>query len=651
MKSDLALIKKHYGEKMMHLCATLFPTMLETDGLLFKIISSKFAYSKLLHDDIVKQCKQYDFQNYIGSFLERKKNIVESNSDPFYLMKKAGYTLYECKSEEDVQKFKKYYAPDEELCTFYSNRTEDHLVFFAVRNDADELDRDEFTNPKREDLYGTSVISIQFTKNKCNNLSIKNRYNHSVMKSDATFSNNLDNIIPGLTDSFRKCYNLNIFTNDYDFELDKYCCAQDGKYYKYNYHIKDTYYGANNIIIDIDKITEYEKEKYLIIDYFILDLVNKKIVLLDNLNDAFVNLPKINKIIITRESEGKKIIILMDNNYVNLHINKNNQIISYESNLSCIGDNFLMYNKTLTNFKDDKLVSVGNSFLTINNALTNIYLDNLEEVGDEFIPENIIINDFSFLKLRKVGSTFLRSCSIEKVFLPSLESVGSSFLSCNYLLSELNLPKLKVAGSFFISFNTSLSKLSLPSLEKVNHHFLYRNKKLTHVNLPNLKYIDDYFIYDNISIEKINIPKVLKIGDCFLHHNYRLKNLDIPSVLKIGDSFLERNRLLENINTPNLIYAGSYFLSSNDHLTELNMPKLLIVGKNFLSDSSSLTKISIPNLRECNDYFLSQAQNIDELNLGNNIKKYGSFFLGEYSKDNIYNFDKIEKKLVKRIKI
>ena len=29
---DLKLIKKHYGEKMAHLCRDLFPTLLEEEG-------------------------------------------------------------------------------------------------------------------------------------------------------------------------------------------------------------------------------------------------------------------------------------------------------------------------------------------------------------------------------------------------------------------------------------------------------------------------------------------------------------------------------------------------------------------------------------------------------------------------------------------
>ena len=65
-------------------------------------------------------------------------------------------------------------------------------------------------------------------------MSIKNRYNHTVDNPDATFGNNLDNIIDGLNDSFEKAYNL-VHTGGHEkFELSKYIRATDGKYYKYN---------------------------------------------------------------------------------------------------------------------------------------------------------------------------------------------------------------------------------------------------------------------------------------------------------------------------------------------------------------------------------------------------------------------------------
>ena len=68
-------------------------------------------------------------------------------------------------------------------------------VFFAIKDNCDMLRRENFKNPDRQDEYGVSVISIQFSRGSINHLSIKNRYNHTVDNPDCTFNNNLDNII------------------------------------------------------------------------------------------------------------------------------------------------------------------------------------------------------------------------------------------------------------------------------------------------------------------------------------------------------------------------------------------------------------------------------------------------------------------------
>src|SRR5699024_5898231 len=138
---------------------------------------------------------------YIYSFVHVvQDHKLSSDSTPEELLGKVGYQLYECHTEEEIQSFKKYYAPREELCTFRGNRLERCHVFFAAKKNVEEIKRENFKKPKRQDVYGTSVISIQFTRDSSHTLSIKNRYNHSVNSPDSTFGNNLDNIIPRLTD-------------------------------------------------------------------------------------------------------------------------------------------------------------------------------------------------------------------------------------------------------------------------------------------------------------------------------------------------------------------------------------------------------------------------------------------------------------------
>ena len=63
--TDIKWIKKHYGENFSHLCRDLFPTFLEIEGLLPKVISEHFLPSRELYDDLVNNNLTNMFKNYI----------------------------------------------------------------------------------------------------------------------------------------------------------------------------------------------------------------------------------------------------------------------------------------------------------------------------------------------------------------------------------------------------------------------------------------------------------------------------------------------------------------------------------------------------------------------------------------------------------
>ena len=425
MTEDLKIIKKKYGEDMMHLCRDLFPSLLEKRGLLSQILLNNFHESHYLCQDIVANNLEYDFKNFIYSFVDVENNFVmRSDKTPSELLREAGYILYECKSEEDMNKFKKYYAPGEELCSFWLNRLESSFVFFAVKENVDDIKREDFKNPKRQDLYGTSVISIQFTKDDAHTLSIKNRYNHSVNDPDATFSNNLDNIIPGLTDSFAKYYGLEQRFFNKKLDIPGYVKATDGKYYKYNFEFNNIYYCPDNIIVDNFEVKEYVHEKYVIMDYFVLDLVNKKISVYDDfLRDSLADTIKdIVKISIINEGENKRIIIITENGEIQIIINKYNQIIGLANNIvKVIGDNFLRHNKTLEQIDLANAEAIGDNFLYSNNSMLTIYLPKVKVIGNNFMNYTTVLKSADF---------------------PELESVGGGFLMMDTNLEELNAPRL-----------------------------------------------------------------------------------------------------------------------------------------------------------------------------------------------------------------
>lgn len=471
MNEDLKIIKKKYGEKMMHLCRDMFPSLLEEKGLLSGLLLSHFEPSHDLYNDLERyRFSLFDsFEGYINSLVAtNKREMVATSLTPKELLEQAGYTLYECKTEEDIQKFKKYYAEGEELCTFRGNRLNRCYVFFAVKKDVDNIIREDYKEPFREDTYGTSVISIQFTRSN-SYLSIKNRYNHTVPNPDATFNNNLDNIIPGLSYAFQKQYGLSYRNIDDNFYIPFYVQTKDGKYYKYNYEINNIYYCPNNIIIDNFEVNRYndEYQRYLVVDYFIIDRENKTIDLYDEemeatveskasevdndseelyaydeiYGDSFIEYFKENEIenikIVTNIDGTRSIVVsVVGKEDAIIIIDKDNHIIGYKNNnITSLGDNFLMYNQTLSKLIMDNVTNIGNNFLSSNDNLETLILPKLESVKNKFLYGNRVL---------------------EKIYLPNLMVVGDDFLFHNTKIVTLSLPRLQSVGDNYPFLDYSL---------------------------------------------------------------------------------------------------------------------------------------------------------------------------------------------------
>ncbi len=535
---DLKLIKKHYGENMMKLCRELFPTLIEQNKL-YDILVSNFYPSKQLFWDI--RYVKDDFKNYIFNKSNSNDERLITDKTPQQLLNEVGYDLFECKTEEEIQNFKKYYSKGEELCTFKDNRLNRCYVFFAVKKNVDEIKRENFDKPERQDEYGTSVISIQFSRGEVNTLSIKNRYNHTVSYPDSTFCNNLENIIPGLTNSFEEKYNLNINSNtDTSFYLHGYIRANDGRYYKENYEINNIHYCEDNVIIDNDKVIKYDKEKYILIDYFILNLVDKKIEVYDDKlkTDSFIDsIGKIEKIDIRKDRFGKYIKI---NNKISLSIQDNR----------------------LNTYTDNEVKKIGNDFLHRSEYLSTICLTSVKEIGDNFLRDDSLIEFIYLPNVKKIGDNFGLDNKMSIITLENVEEIGDSFLYFNKGLNIAILPKLRKVKDYFLHSNLGLDYIDLPNLKEIGNNFMNDNKHLTGINLPSVEKITDNFLFNNNSLESINLPNVKEIGNNFLYSCTSLKNISIPKTKTVGSYFLRKNTSLEHAIFNHFLPTNETFLDT-----------------------------------------------------------------------------------------
>ena len=592
---DLALIKKDYGEEMMRFCRFHFATILEDPMVLYNILRSTFAPNKHLLGDIAREEKKDLFKDYIFSFF-KEEEIQKTDLSVEELLKSVGYELIECHNHEEVLNFKKYYRDDERLCTFNDpERIEKRHIFFLRKDNIEQIKRENFLNPSREDQYGVSLLCLQFYRGEYQSVSIKSRYNDTVVNPDATYSNNLDKIVPGLTDAFRREYGFNIQKpKNMGFALRNYVCT-NYKYYKYRYEIDDVYYCSDNIIIDHGEVIDAytDKSRYVFMDYFILDCQEKVLFAYDKEEgeiDGFLDFFKqpngekegiILKTAVINEEVGKKVIITCSQGDIEIHLDEYGKIVEY-----C---NPFMKN-------------CGDGFMFFNEALRSLSLDNLEVVGNNFLPNNVHLKNLNLPRLRECGNRFLcHNKSLEKAVFPSLEYCGDNFLSHNIRISCINFPNLLSCGCMFFEKNNGVEDINIPNLITIGTGFFYNNEIIKHVNLPNLRYCGSRFL-SCTQLEEVSFPNLIECYSDFLSKNYILERIEVPMLTLCGDSFLSGSMFLESLELPLLEKAGNNFLYYNEYLKSFKAPCLREVGSSILANNTFLEELELaPDINEADE--------------------------------------------------
>ncbi len=521
-KSVYDIIKKQNGEKFAQVLRSF-------NLLLIPDIANKLKYAGRDPD--------MELIRYLLKITSLQNSYNESGigKNPFQLLHSAGYEYVEyADSLEKQNKISKYFRKNEQLCTFKEpRRYKNFYIINAVKYNAENIMPRK--RPQRQDEYGTSVISIQISK-EYNFISIKNRYNDSVTDPDNTFDSNPDNIIMGLSGALRSYFNIS-WDSFAALPINYISIGDD--IIKYNYTINDRhigpwYYEYNN------KITEINRYSQVMMDYFILDIENRDVIDFADSNENSVIDTIKNEIIgktlaisgkfpnQTIYADGVAIIKLNDGEIVYLNLPTTEHI----------GDNFLRHNKSLIEFHAPRLKTVGDDFLYKNEILEHFDAPEIETVGEHFIRQNKSLTAIDLGKLKSAGESFLKSCSqITKISLPNLESAEQFFMSNTKALREANLPKLKtlppyaffdcrklsrlnipmaeLIKNFALSYNEYLLKLDIPNVECIDNHVLRFNNKLMYINAPKLSFVGEYSFEKVLPSVKYNTPKLANAEKIF----------------------------------------------------------------------------------------------------------------------------------------
>lgn len=301
-------LKKKIGEKAYNFLQRNF-----NDDFVIEHLSNLFGQ---LSD--IKYMQEQDYpklKTLLNRVSEDTNKKAQINKTAKELLNDAGFILIDnIENKSDYIQYKKYFESNEVLCKFDSYDATDRYskLFFILRKDIDNIKRTE--NPQRQDVYSTSCMSVGISKDKSSVVQITSRYNHSVSGCDNTYNSNLDNIVEGLTQAINQDYGLNIAASA-ALEFDNFYFINQ-KYFYYYQEVNGVKYGNNTINGVI-----YDPNEFLVFDYFLLDIKNKKISTGCGSKDSFCD------IINERLSAGWPIQIIK--NQQDKDIENENKIIIY----------------------------------------------------------------------------------------------------------------------------------------------------------------------------------------------------------------------------------------------------------------------------------------------------------------------------------
>ncbi len=468
----------------------------------------------------------------------------EEIKDPIELLSEAGYDAFIVKNARQKNSIKKYYCPGEELCTFGDpNRHEKFHIIHAAKKNVKDIKRGN--PPKREDEYGTSVISIQIAKSG-GFISIKNRYNHTVDNPDATFNNNPDNIIPGLTAALKSKFGVDFMTQEATMP-DNYRLVRN-QMVRFNCEVDNVYYGEK-CYFEGSEITKLNPDYEIILDTVVLNTKTGRAKKAhENTEEPNIDLAYVlnneisgHKVKIEKDRKnGETVINIIDENknIKELARTKNGSITSLHLyKTSEIGTGFLKFNKTLREFYAPKLRQMGKDCLQYNNTLTTLFIPELEAIGDDCFSVNEVLSEFIAPKLKKIGNgVFWKGHNIKKLYIPELEEMGRLCFTGLRQLTELNAPGLKKMGDACFHYSVNLEKLFVPELEEMGNQAFTEIPRLQKIVVPKLKKMGVYTCMCTAKVLKIlYAPELEMLPENSLLGVKKIKNLHVPK-LKITEN-------------------------------------------------------------------------------------------------------------------
>ncbi len=510
---------------------------------------------------------------FLASLLNVNEIKVQSELDPFELLKKAGYNAFYADTEKKKNSIKHYYANKEAICTFRdSERHKNYHIIHCIKEGADKLKRSDFKGHEdRQDEYGTSVISIQILKSG-GFISIKNRYNHTVQGCDQTFDSNPDNIVLGLSDSLKKYFKVDFFTAKE--HLPWGFIMVDKKILRV-YHEEDNVYFGGSFYVKNGEVIPIQKDYQFFYKGFLFDLKAKKVSHFFGKNQKFVDL--LNQEMRDKTIQRKKTFLGFD------LLLDGKEFLSFNEDYDVIGARFVRAQhlpnhsfekaEKLMRFEAPNLKTMGDNCLT-STRLFHLSVPHLVHMGRECFYGGCFVEKLVFDNLKSMGEACFFGVHSKEFIAPNLKSVSKSSLGlCDF--EKIYAPKVQMVAFEAICQNKNLKTLFLPKCMQIGYDAITICQNLETLHLPRLKYVAHGAVSCNDNLKKVYVPKLVRSDSCSFGKNHPSLYVEAPALVQVGYNCFER---------VNHLYAP-YLRLNNEALNRTNFN---ILNTQFVKESERL---------------------------------------------------------------
>lgn len=493
---------------------------------------------------------------YLMSLLATNDDTVDEapvSANPFDLLDQAGYDAFYADTLEKQNSISKYFQKDELLCTFNDAARHQYFhIVHAVKKDVDQIKREDFVGKeKREDAYGTSVISIQMLK-MGGFISIKNRYNHKVPGCDNTFKSNPDNIIEGLSQSLKDHFNVEFMPKRAatNFLPEGYHMIGE-QVFKYYYEENGFFYGdrawvKNGEIHEVDRSAGDAR-----FDTFLFDNKTKTL---------------------------KKI----DPNSLNSFADDFNRYYGGNPGLNVQKGNLMLDGEVLIGAEESRIKT--------------LYLPEFKEMSELCLMNALSLERFEAPALTRMATTCLTAVNkLEHFDAPKLTTMRGSCLEKAGALGCFNAPELETMGGGCLVNARVLKRFDAPKLTMMGGGCLGKVEALEYFNAPVLETMTRGCLHDVPALQHFSAPSLTDMGDNCISNAPVLKRIEIPSLTEMGCFCLDKVGMLEYFNAPVLKTMRSC-LGDAPSLKRFEAPLLTRMGSSCLHEAPVLEHFNAPLL-------------------------------------------------------